>query len=129
MKNKNYIETLLRDWSLLLAMYNRNMEIYDSHSRIYKFFAMLDEPRHPGYHSYYLVRGGYLTIELGFLNRPILKCNDGFGHGYKLDIITGEKSPCLGGKGTKVNETCESLMQEYAKEILIMIEPYINNIK
>lgn len=129
MKNKNYVETLLRDWSLMLAMYNHNMEIYDSHSAFYKFIHDLQEPKHPGYHSYYIIRGGYLAIELGFLNRPILKCNDGYGHGYKLDVLTGEKSPCLGSRGTKVSETCEALMQEYAKDIKEIFEPYINNIK
>lgn len=123
------IDYLLRQWSLELAMYNRRKAIYDSHSRIYKFFHDLKEPRHPGYRSFRLVDGAYTCIELAFLDKPYLKCNDSSNHGYKLDIITGEKSPCLGSRGTMVSDHCESLMKSYSKEILEILQPYINNIK
>ena len=127
---KHYtIEFLLRQWSLELAMYNRKKAIYDSYSRIYKFFALPEEPHHPGYRSFIIADGAYYRIELGFLSRPILKCCDEYRHGYQLDIITGKKSPCLGARGMIVSSSLEGLMQSYAKDIKEAFEPYINNIK
>ena len=123
------IDYLLRQWSLEFAMYRRNKAIYDGYSRIYKFFVMPEQPQHPGYRSFRLVNGACHTIELGFLSRPILKCCDEYHHGYQLDIITGEKSPCLGARGMVVSSRLEGMMQSYAKDIKEAFEPYINNIK
>lgn len=122
------IEFLLRQWSLELAMYRRNKAIYDGHSAFYKFIKDLREPRHPGYHSVRLVDGASFVIEFGFYDKPILKCSDGRG-GYKLDVMSGEKSPCLGARGMKINnDYLEEMVQNYADKIRTLMQPYINNI-